>query len=99
MRFARNGHRAVAGDRGLRGVAKNRLKRLCWTGAEAQVATYVVWHRDKWISPTLRAFIEVLKIEMCGSAIEHRAEPNRVYSARRRRTARISASTSRHTPR
>jgi DNA-binding transcriptional LysR family regulator len=45
-------------------MAKNRLKPLHWTGVETHVMTCVVWHRDKWISPTLRAFIETLKAVM-----------------------------------
>ncbi len=42
-------------------LSRNQLKPLHWTGVETHIATYVVWHRDKWISPTLRAFIDVLK--------------------------------------
>jgi DNA-binding transcriptional LysR family regulator len=48
-------------------LARKRLRALLWTGVETRVATYVVWHKDKWISPTLRAFIAVLQTTMCGS--------------------------------
>jgi DNA-binding transcriptional LysR family regulator len=49
------------------GVARNRLKPLHWTGAGTHVRLYVVWHRDKWISPTLRAFIEALQASICAA--------------------------------
>lgn len=48
-------------------VARHRLKPLHWTGAQTHVRTYVVWHRDKWISPTLRAFIEALQASICAT--------------------------------
>jgi DNA-binding transcriptional LysR family regulator len=46
----------VARQLGLRQVVG-----LAWVGPEIEMATHVVWHRDKWISPALAAFISMLE--------------------------------------
>jgi DNA-binding transcriptional LysR family regulator len=47
-------------------LTRNRLKALRWMGPEIDIATHIVWHKDKWISPALGAFISVLRSAMCG---------------------------------
>jgi DNA-binding transcriptional LysR family regulator len=42
-------------------LARKQLVPLRWTGPELDIATHVVWHKDKWISPALEAFISVLR--------------------------------------
>ena len=42
-------------------LARRRLSALRWAGPEMDIATHVVWHRDKWISPALGAFIGLLQ--------------------------------------
>ncbi|MGA8509241.1 MAG: LysR family transcriptional regulator [Candidatus Sulfotelmatobacter sp.] len=42
-------------------LARKRLKVLPWGASDTNVATYIVWHRDKWVSPALHAFITVLR--------------------------------------
>jgi DNA-binding transcriptional LysR family regulator len=49
-------------------LTRNRLKALRWMGPEIDIATHIVWHKDKWISPALAAFISVLQSAMCGPA-------------------------------
>lgn len=49
--------RIVVADR----LARRRLKPLQWVGPETDIATYVIFHRDKWISPALGAFIGLIK--------------------------------------
>jgi DNA-binding transcriptional LysR family regulator len=44
-----------------RDLALKRVVDLAWVGAEMDVATHVVWHKDKWISPGLGAFISMLE--------------------------------------
>ena len=58
-------------------LASNRLRALQWTGEETHVATYAVWHKDKWISPALGAFIAVLQTTMCGSQSKNSHERGR----------------------
>lgn len=42
-------------------LVRKRLVALRWAGPEIDIATHVVWHKDKWISPALGAFIAVLQ--------------------------------------
>jgi DNA-binding transcriptional LysR family regulator len=62
----------VARQLGLRQVVG-----LAWVGPEIEMATHVVWHRDKWISPALGAFISMLEQMMkepAGAARRGRAQ-------------------------
>ena len=40
-------------------LAQGRLAALAWTGEDYGLVTQMAWHRDKWLSPALRAFIEL----------------------------------------
>jgi DNA-binding transcriptional LysR family regulator len=42
-------------------LALKQIVRLAWAGAEMDMATHLVWHKNKWISPTLGAFISMLE--------------------------------------
>jgi DNA-binding transcriptional LysR family regulator len=42
-------------------VAQKKLVILPWSEGKIDVALLMIWYRDKWISPTLRAFMEVSK--------------------------------------
>jgi len=44
-----------------RELVRKQLVSLPWAGAEMGIATHVVWHKDKWISPALGAFISLLE--------------------------------------
>lgn len=46
-------------------LARKRVRALRWVGSEMDIATHIVWHKDKWISPALGAFIAVLQELMC----------------------------------
>jgi DNA-binding transcriptional LysR family regulator len=37
-----------------------RLKVLNWNGPSLDIATHIFWHKDRWMSPTMRAFVSVL---------------------------------------
>lgn len=39
----------------------NRIKALHWAGPSLDIATHVLWHKDKWISPAMQAFIDLCK--------------------------------------
>ena len=47
-------------------IAQARLAALQWKGHDFQVVTQVLWHKEKWLSPALNAFLtvtrEVLKV-------------------------------------
>jgi DNA-binding transcriptional LysR family regulator len=42
-------------------LAHKRVIGLAWAGPAMDIATHVVWHKDKWISPALGAFISLLE--------------------------------------
>lgn len=42
-------------------LVRKRFTALRWSGPEIDIATHAVWHRDKWISPALGAFIAMLQ--------------------------------------
>ncbi len=42
-------------------IAQGRLAPLNWKGHDFQVVTQVLWHKEKWLSPALNAFLTVTK--------------------------------------
>jgi len=44
-----------------RELRQNRIKALRWAGQSLDIVTYIVWHKDKWISPAMAAFMELVK--------------------------------------
>jgi DNA-binding transcriptional LysR family regulator len=42
-------------------LKKKELTVINWHGARMSIATHIVWHKDKWISPGMQAFLDVLK--------------------------------------
>jgi DNA-binding transcriptional LysR family regulator len=40
---------------------RKQLKSLQWVGPNMDIATHIVWHKDKWLSPGMLAFLELLK--------------------------------------
>jgi DNA-binding transcriptional LysR family regulator len=49
----------VAGE-----VQSGRIAILPWAGPALQVVTQVVWHKDKWLSPALHAFLLITRDEL-----------------------------------
>lgn len=43
-------------------VAAHKLVALPWSEGQIEVALLMIWYRDRWLSPTLRAFMEVTKL-------------------------------------
>jgi DNA-binding transcriptional LysR family regulator len=42
-------------------LKNKQLKDLRWIGPDLDIATHIVWHKDKWLSPGMLAFLEMLK--------------------------------------
>ncbi|MEW9122997.1 MAG: substrate-binding domain-containing protein, partial [Thermotaleaceae bacterium] len=40
--------------------AQNRLVKLNWKGPDFEILTQVLYHKNKWISPALKSFIELI---------------------------------------
>jgi len=42
-------------------ISQGRLAALSWAEGELEVATLMIWYRDRWLSPTLSAFMEAIR--------------------------------------
>jgi DNA-binding transcriptional LysR family regulator len=52
-----------------------QIRALHWAGPSMDIATYILWHKDKWISPAMAAFMDLVRekledLEGAGSAME-----------------------------
>lgn len=50
-------------------LANGRLVPLNWVGPGFGIVSQVLYHKDKWISPALRAFLDLSKKIMCNSQL------------------------------
>lgn len=60
---------AIAVSRELR---QNQFKALHWDGPKLDIGTHVLWHKDKWISPAMAAFLELIKAQLELSELNER---------------------------
>jgi DNA-binding transcriptional LysR family regulator len=44
-----------------RELRQHHLKALNWAGPSLDIATHILWHKDKWISPAMAAFMKMVK--------------------------------------
>ena len=44
-----------------RELRQHQFKALHWAGPCLDISTHVLWHKDKWISPAMAAFMELIK--------------------------------------
>lgn len=42
-------------------IATGKLAALPWSGADLSMRTLAVWHKDKWLSPAMEAFLSLLR--------------------------------------
>ncbi|MBL7180634.1 MAG: LysR family transcriptional regulator [Desulfobacterales bacterium] len=42
-------------------ISKGRLAALSWAEGTLEVAILMIWYRDRWLSPTLSAFMEIVR--------------------------------------
>lgn len=47
-----------------RELRQNHFKALHWNGPTLDIATWVLWHKDKWVSPAMTAFLELIKLQV-----------------------------------
>jgi DNA-binding transcriptional LysR family regulator len=45
-------------------LRKRQYAVINWHSTKMTIATHVVWHKDKWISPGMQAFLDVLKAKL-----------------------------------
>jgi DNA-binding transcriptional LysR family regulator len=44
-----------------RELRQNHLRALHWAGSSLYIVTHILWHKDKWVSPAMAAFIDLVK--------------------------------------
>jgi DNA-binding transcriptional LysR family regulator len=58
-------------------LKKRQFAVLNWNGAKMSIATHIVWHKDKWMSPGMQAFLDVVKAKLqqtsAPTLVQHRA--------------------------
>jgi DNA-binding transcriptional LysR family regulator len=43
-----------------RELQQHQFKTLAWAGPSLDIATHLIWHKDKWVSPAMAAFQELM---------------------------------------
>jgi len=51
-------------------IAQQKLKILPWSEEKLETAILMIWHKDKWLSPTLQAFMDTVKEVMQSPGID-----------------------------
>ena len=61
---------AIAGE-----LRKRQFVVLNWQGAHTSIATSIVWHKDRWMSPAMQAFLDVVtaKLQQAPTLVRERA--------------------------
>ena len=42
-------------------IAQKKIAILPWSEEKLETAVLMIWHREKWISPTLQAFMDTTR--------------------------------------
>lgn len=66
-----------------REIRQHHLKALNWAGSPLDIASRIIWHKDKWISPAMSAFMKTVKDKL----EDPESLPVREVAARRRNPA------------
>jgi DNA-binding transcriptional LysR family regulator len=49
-------------------IAQQKLTALAWSGPDLTISTQIAWHRDKWLSPAMQAFVSLVREEIAPHA-------------------------------
>jgi DNA-binding transcriptional LysR family regulator len=52
-------------------IAAGKLATLPWSGTDLSMRTLVVWHKDKWLSPAINAFVSLLRERLAPMKSKH----------------------------
>jgi DNA-binding transcriptional LysR family regulator len=47
-----------------RELRQNHFKALHWSGPTLDIGTHFLWHKDKWVSPAMTAFLDLIKAQV-----------------------------------
>jgi DNA-binding transcriptional LysR family regulator len=48
-------------------IAQKKLVALSWPKEDLETGIIMIWHKDKWLSPTLLAFMDTVREELKSS--------------------------------
>jgi len=69
-------------------IATGKLASLAWTGADLSMETLVVWHKDKWLSPAIDAFVSLLRGRLVSVKPKHAAPARKLRIDHRRNVSK-----------
>jgi DNA-binding transcriptional LysR family regulator len=58
-------------DRELR---QRQFKTLRWAGPQLHIATHILWHKDKWVSPAMAAFRDLVQNCLADSSVQAQSQ-------------------------
>jgi DNA-binding transcriptional LysR family regulator len=64
-----------------RELRQRQFKALHWAGPSLDIATHILWHKDKWVSPAMAAFIDLVKEKLGDSGVEDSYRPHESAAA------------------
>jgi DNA-binding transcriptional LysR family regulator len=44
-----------------REIRQHHFKALHWAGSSLDIQTHILWHKDKWVTPAMAAFRDLMK--------------------------------------
>jgi hypothetical protein len=53
-----------------RELRQRQFKALHWAGPSLDISTHILWHKDKWVSPAMAAFVELVREKLEDSEAE-----------------------------
>jgi DNA-binding transcriptional LysR family regulator len=62
-----------------RELRQHQFKALHWAGPSLDIETHILWHKDKWVSPAMEAFRDLIKDKVLEGA--ETADPDRMVLA------------------
>jgi DNA-binding transcriptional LysR family regulator len=69
-------------------IAAGKLTTLPWSGPDLSMRTLVVWHKDKWLSPAISAFVSLLRESLATMKSKHTVSTERRRISDRRSVTR-----------
>jgi DNA-binding transcriptional LysR family regulator len=70
-----------------RELRQRQFKMLRWAGSALDIETQILWHKDKWVSPAMAAFRNLVVSALAGKAGESKLEGARTKRERCRASA------------
>lgn len=64
-----------------RELRQHQFKALHWAGPSLDIATHILWHKDKWVSPAMAAFIDLVREKLEDSGMEESQRPHESSAA------------------